>query len=348
MSLFTIAAYLLAKNEWEKNEKVRRRILRDHSNPLDIPDSVISKEAFLEIVRDVQPFINPSSITIEIKLATTLRYLAEGGFQRSVGKDTDISLARSTVCKVLHEVLNALEKALCPKWIKLQMSEEEIKMSKAHFFNNFCIPGIIGCVDGTHIKITKPHQNEHLFFNRKGYFSVNAMIICDYRMRITAVDACHPGASHDAFIFSLSAAKQYLSSSYVGGDHRSWLLGDSGYGLEPYLLTPYRDANAGSPQHKFNLQHSKARNIVERVIGVLKSRFKCLQTTMPYVPEKVVKIINICSAMHNICRHYNLDAFALDVVDDFLDEEVADHSSHLQTAAVSIRDEIANNLTRIV
>ena len=59
-------------------------------------------------------------------------------------------------------------------------------------------------------------------------------------------------------------------------------------------------------QHKFNLQHSKARNVVERVIGVLKIRFRCLQSNLPYAPEKVVKIVNICSALHNICRLHNI------------------------------------------
>ena len=63
--------------------------------------------------------------------------------------------------------------------------------------------------------------------------------------------------------------------------------GDSGYGLEKFLLTPYRYPDAGTMQHKFNLQHSKARNIVERVIGVLKSRFRCLQSNLPYAPEKL-------------------------------------------------------------
>lgn len=49
---------------------------------------------------------------------------------------------------------------------------------------------------------------------------------------------------------------------------RAWLLGDSGYPLEPWLLVPYK--NEGNPACvHFNHAHSKARSVVERCIGKL-------------------------------------------------------------------------------
>ncbi|XP_050339431.1 putative nuclease HARBI1 [Bactrocera neohumeralis] len=241
-------------------------------------------------------------------------------------------------------MLNVLERTQCPKWVKFGRTHYEVRQSNLHFYNKFAIPGVIGCIDGTHIKLLKPCDNEHLYLNRKGCFSVNAMIVCDYKMSITAVDACHPGSSHDAFIFNLSNIKQSLLSSFQSGDHSSWLLGDSGYALEPYLLTPYRNPTSGTSQHKFNLQHAKARNIVERVIGVLKSRFKCLQTVLPYTPQKVVKIINVCCAFHNICRFYNVDDSMYAFSEEVIDDDPAENNSSLETTATNIRDQIANNL----
>ncbi|XP_017478160.1 PREDICTED: putative nuclease HARBI1 [Rhagoletis zephyria] len=270
-----------------------------------------------------------------------MRFLAEGGFQRSIGKDLHIALHRSTISKVLKEMLNILERTQCPKWIKLRMSFDEIRQSKLYFSNNFNIPGVIGCIDGTHVKLLKPNDNDHLYYNRKGCFSVNAMIICDFRMIIRAVDACHPGSSHDSFIFNQSNAKHYLESKYEAGDHSSWLLGDSGYGLEPFLLTPYRDPSAGTSEHVFNLQHAKARNIIERVIGVLKSRFKCLQQILPYTPQKVVQIVNICSTLHNKCRYHNIDDVLVNCTEDITDDEPAEQNSRFLTSAAHIRDEIS-------
>ena len=39
------------------------------------------------------------------------------------------------------------------------------------------MPGVIGCIDCTHIAIVKPDNDEHLFFNRKGYHSLNVQMV---------------------------------------------------------------------------------------------------------------------------------------------------------------------------
>ncbi|XP_036347261.1 putative nuclease HARBI1 [Rhagoletis pomonella] len=210
------------------------------------------------------------------------------------------------------------------------MPEQEKRAAKSSFYEEFGIPGVIGCIDGTHINLLQP-QDGSAFFNRKGNFSINAMIICDHNMVIRAIDACHPGSSHDCFIWSMSNARQFVMTKYRDVDHNSWLLGDAGYALEPFLLTPYRNPEPRSIQHAFNKTHSSARNIVERTIG--------------YKPKKVVKIINVCVALHNICRHYNLE-YDYDEpeenaseVDRFVPTDI-----NLQSEAQRIRDEIANNI----
>lgn len=38
----------------------------------------------------------------------------------------------------------------------------------------------MGCIDGTHIFLRKPSENEEMFFNRKGRHSLNVMIVCTY------------------------------------------------------------------------------------------------------------------------------------------------------------------------
>ncbi|KAH7965178.1 hypothetical protein HPB49_004583 [Dermacentor silvarum] len=79
---------------------------------------------------------------------------------------------------------------------------------------------------------------------------------------------------------------------------------DSGYPLEPWLLTPV----PGHPtrltaEGRYNEAHAVVRNAAERCIGILKSRFRCLQRyrTLHYSPRKAATIVAACAALHNLC-----------------------------------------------
>lgn len=107
-----------------------------------------------------------------------MRFCAQGSYQSSVGNDLNLGLAQSTTSLIFSEVLNALEQYVCPKWVNLNYTSEEKARAKRFFYEKSRIPGIIGAVDGTHIKIRAPAKRlQHLYFNRKGFFSLNAMIV---------------------------------------------------------------------------------------------------------------------------------------------------------------------------
>lgn len=118
------------------------------------------------------------SIPPIIMLATTLRFFAEGGYQFGVGKDATIKLSQSSVSKCIKIVMSKLEVKLCTKWIHFKLNHDEIEEIRGHFFEKFGFPGVIGCVDGTHIAIKPPPAElRHLFYNRKGFHSLNVAIV---------------------------------------------------------------------------------------------------------------------------------------------------------------------------
>lgn len=80
------------------------------------------------------------------------------------------------------------------------------------------------------------------------------------------VNARYPGSAHDAFIWRNSTVRRHLLQNYR--DQNVWLLGDSGYPLEPILLTPFRATNTEG-EELFNRVHRKCRNGIERCIGEL-------------------------------------------------------------------------------
>lgn len=66
-------------------------------------------------------------------------------------------------------------------WIKTAMSPAEKNESKVAVFEQTGFPGVIGFVDGTHIRIISPRQEQkHLYLNRKGFYSLNVMIVSNF------------------------------------------------------------------------------------------------------------------------------------------------------------------------
>ncbi|XP_046806628.1 uncharacterized protein LOC124419852 [Lucilia cuprina] len=100
-----VVAFLLM--EEESCQRINWKILRDHSNPLELPESVfigqyrLNKEASVMVLDIVKEHLLPSTIPCVIQLAATLLFLEEGSCQMSVGDDSTISLGKTTVSVVL-------------------------------------------------------------------------------------------------------------------------------------------------------------------------------------------------------------------------------------------------------
>ncbi|XP_062551110.1 putative nuclease HARBI1 [Armigeres subalbatus] len=177
--------------------------------------------------------------------------------------------------KVLQIVLDIIENEVCPTVIQFPSEDRETNAIKLAFYQKTGFPGVIGCIDGTHISIIPPARDKHLYYNRKGFHSLNVLLVCDNNLMIRYLDANHPGSSHDSFVWNGSSLNQLLLQRYNNGERSSWLLGDAGYPLKPFLITPFRTSVNTTERHtRFNDIHSKTRVTVERSIGVAKNTFR--------------------------------------------------------------------------
>lgn len=165
------------------------------------------------------------------------------------------------------------------------------------FFNIAGFPNVIGAIDGTHIGIQAPSTHEPLFVNRKGYHSINVQAICDAKLRVLNCVARWPGSTHDSRILLNSQ----IHDAFERGELQGVLLGDSGYPLKPWLLTPFLNPVTAA-QTLYNTAHAKTRNVIERCFGVLKRRFHCLHGELKMKPERVSNIICACVVLHNLAR----------------------------------------------
>ncbi|KAL6478452.1 hypothetical protein MHYP_G00142870 [Metynnis hypsauchen] len=80
--------------------------------------------------------------------------------------------------------------------------------------------------------------------------------------------------------------------------------GDSGYALQTWLMTPLCNPQTDR-ERRYNSLHSRTRSVVERAIGQLKSRWRCLDRTggmLLYRPEKVCRTVRACGVLYNVAH----------------------------------------------
>ena len=138
-----------------------------------------------------------------------------------------------------------------------------------------------------------------MYLFRKGYPALNCQVVIDADGKFRDVVAKYPGSCHDAFVFSNSALKQTLEYDPSAG----FLFADSGYGLSPVLITPFNQPTTPEEIY-FNKVHRQVCSDVERAIGRLKNRWRCLHKsggTLQYTPTTCCKIFFTCILLENFC-----------------------------------------------
>ena len=121
------------------------------------------------------------------------------------------------------------------------------------------------------------------------------MAVCDHKLRITQLVNRWPGSANDNTVFCDSR----LCARFAAGQMKGYLLGDKGYGIKPYLMTPFADP--GTPaERRFNASHAQVRNCIERAFGVLKQRWPVIKGTVNLDLPATINVITACFVLHNM------------------------------------------------
>lgn len=147
----------------------------------------------------------------------------------------------------------------------------------------------IGALDGTHIDVHLPPQDQARYRNRKGHLSQNVLAACNFEMQFSYILSGWEGSAHDGTVLR-DATFNHGFKTPVG---RYWL-GDAGYSNADTVLVPYRSTryhlkeqrlSGQKPENSkelFNLRHASLRNVIERIFGVVKRKYQILQTPSEY------------------------------------------------------------------
>ncbi|XP_062613215.1 putative nuclease HARBI1 [Saccostrea cucullata] len=190
----------------------RPRFFRDRSNPLEDldEDEVFERYRFrpqtiLFILGLLPNLARPTGrnnpLPPLLQLLLCLRFLATGAIHLLIGDSLNIS--RSTAGRCIRDIASHLSN-LCRRFVRFPTGNDALSVKRA-FSAIAGFPNVLGCLDGTQIRIRKPKLNEADYVNRKGYHSLNVQMCCDHTFRITSCVASWPGSVHDSRVFRQSA-----------------------------------------------------------------------------------------------------------------------------------------------
>ncbi|XP_062407478.1 putative nuclease HARBI1 [Sardina pilchardus] len=276
-----------------------------------------------------------------IEVLVFLFWLASGAYYRVVSRAFD--MPKTTVHNVVHRVCEAIV-AVMPKVIRVPSTADEQQVVSdgfARLAGHEVFRKVMGAIDGCHIRIKAPGQpHAQCYMNRKLFASYQLQAVCDHAGRFIDVFVGFPGSVHDARV--LRSSPLYRRAIYPPPG--TFLLGDGGYPCleQPIgLLTPYKNPVRGVDRQRFNGYHSKARAIVERAFGMMKTRWRAiflhaLEVSVSFDPDVIVA----CTVLHNICLG-NDDVLAVDDMDP--DEPACGEAE--TASGMALRDRITDELT---
>lgn len=238
------------------------------------------------------------AVSAEHKLLLTLRYYATGSL---IAACSDfIGVHKSTGSRIIHAVSSELA-LLRPRFVNFPSTEAEIDNICQRFFTIAKFPRCVGAIDCTHVRIRSPGgPNAEVYRNRKQFFSINVQTVCDADLRIQNIVAHWQGSAHDSNIFRRSNIRRRFESGEFGN---KVLVGDSGYGIRNYLITPLSNPTTHA-EELFNEAQIRTRNPVERSYGVWKRRFPILSTGINTRIASAESIIVATAVLHNIAIHF--------------------------------------------
>ncbi|XP_047021240.1 putative nuclease HARBI1 isoform X2 [Helicoverpa zea] len=195
------------------------------------------------------------------QLLLTLRFYALGTMLISVADFVGVS--KATASRIVSDVSRAIA-GLYPEYVKVLENTQHAFHAIAGF------PKVLGAIDCTHIPIQSPNSNiGEEYRNRKGIFSMNVQGVCNADLLFMNVVARWPGSAHDATIFNNSIIKMQCEEGII---ENRWLIGDSAYPCNSYLLTPLLNP-VSLAEIRYNESHIKTRNTIERYLHKFGARF---------------------------------------------------------------------------
>ncbi|KAL3732181.1 hypothetical protein ACJRO7_028938 [Eucalyptus globulus] len=267
---------------------------------------------------------NPLSLNDLVAVA--LRRLSSGKSLSNIGES--FGMNQSTVSQITWRFVEAMEDKALPH-LRWPSEESEMEQIKSKFEKIRGLPNCCGAIDTTHILMNLPmvDPSNNVWFDREKKCSMVLQAVVDADLRFRDVITGWPGKLSDATVlsssgfFKLSDDGKRLNGKKMllpeGAEIREYIVGDAGFPLLPWLLTPYKGKGLSDHQLAFNKRHHATRLVARRALVRLKDMWKIIEGVL-WMPDrnKLPRIIFVCCLLHNII---------IDMEDEVQDEMPLSH-----------------------
>lgn len=255
-------------------------------------------------------FLNGRPLSLCDQVAVALRRLGSGESLVTIGDS--LGLNHSTVSQVTWRFVESMEERGL-RHLHWPSTELEMAQVKSKFEKIQGLPNCCGSIDTTHITMCLPASDptSYVWLDEEKNHSMVLQVIVDAEMRFRDILTGLPGKMSDWLVFQssnfhkLCDKGERLNGKRLELNDRSeigeYIIGDSGYPLLPYLVTPYDGKELSTSKAEFNKRHKETQLVVQRALTMLKERWRIIQGVM-WRPDKhrLPRIILVCCLLHNI------------------------------------------------
>ncbi|CAL9028790.1 unnamed protein product [Prunus brigantina] len=232
-------------------------------------------------------------------------------FLQIVGQNSRYCVIRKTfgrsqfaTSENFHKVLRALNTIASELMAKPGSGVPSKIRESTRFYPYF--KDCIGAIDGTHIPAIVRGHDVSNYRNRHGNISQNVLVACNFDLEFMYVLSGWEGLAHDSKVLS-DALSRRNGLKVPQGKH---FLVDCGFANRRQFLALFRGVRyhlqdfAGhgrDPENEnelFNLRHASLRNVIERIFGILKSRFTIFKSAPPFLFKTQAELVLACAALH--------------------------------------------------
>lgn len=278
----------------------------------------VTRATFTFILENVRPIIQKDSlvedpVSPELRLAVCLYRLGRGDALYTISELT--ALGHSTVCTIVIEVCESLISSMWASSVTnhFPSTREDCIKSATDMESQWQFPYAFSAVDGCHLPIKCPpggKESNKEYHNFKEFYSIVLMALVDADYRFIWASSGIPGNTHDSMIFQstdlynrIVSGKTLIDSGFIEGGVRldPIILGNSAFGVKPWLMKPFTNAVLSTDQKYFNYRLSRARMIVESAFGQLKGRWRVFLKKWDSSVDTVKLMSLACVVLHNGC-----------------------------------------------